>query len=207
MNIRFLATVVVGSTLFFASAARATSVRTGSSYGVASDTQSSAVGEQWLVPFPGSGFTTGDVLLQISSTSPYLGDPIQVTLDLSGTPFVTGTAAFGLINCAASVSEMDNLASSGAPCSLSTNNGAGCDLTGVTPVGNTITLPGSCDVAGATFYFDEADALSPTTGEFVGAFAAVSPVTSATAPEPGSLVLLGLGLISVAFFSMRRVQA
>jgi PEP-CTERM motif len=193
MNVRLLVTLLLGTALIFVAPAQANSIRTGSNYGMPnSSTSSTSVGTQFLVPLTPISATDFDVLLQISSTSPFLGDPLQVTLDLSGTPFVIGTTAFGLINCTTSVGNLTT------PCGSSTSNGTGCNLSGVTDVGGTITIPGSCDVAGMVFYFDEAST--------TGVFADVSPLTPSVAPEPSSLALIGISLISLALFSRRRLQ-
>jgi hypothetical protein len=132
-----------------------------------------------------------DLLLQISPTSPDLGDPLEVMLDLSTQSFVTNTDNFGILNCGSTGTAGSNL---GTICTPITN--PTCNLAGVSDNAGTITLPGSCIIAGETFYFDEASA---------GVFADVSPLTAT--PEPSSLALLGMGLISVAFFSRRRLQA
>jgi hypothetical protein len=92
--------------------------------------------------------------------------------------------------------------------SQSSGNIPGCvlptELGGVGVV--TITLPTHCLVAGATFYFDETDQISPTTGLFVGAPAEV-PFANASVPEPNSSASLGIALIPLAFLARRRQQA
>jgi hypothetical protein len=207
MKVKIAMGLLLGAALMLASPARAT--RTDSGYGLFSSTETvSGIGEEWLVPFPNLTPQPGDVLLQISSTSSDLGDPINVTLDLSSVSFVTiangftvDTPNFGMIDCAG-VGSLSNLH---PICGSSTNDGS-CDLSGAKVVGDTITLPGTCIVGGATFYFDEADG-DDANGNFVGTFADVSPATSAVMPEPGSLALLGMGLLPVVFLAKRREQA
>jgi hypothetical protein len=195
MNVRLAVTMLFAAVLIFVAPARADSIRHGSSYGTPNSTTSpTSVGTEYLVPLTPTSPTDFDVVLRISSSSPFLGDPIEVTLDLSTMPFVMGTSTFGLIDCTTSVGNLTT------PCGTSTSNGTGCNLSGVTDIGGTITLPGACDVAGMVFYFDEASTM--------GVFAAsVTPVTAPTAPEPTSLVLLGISLIPLAFLSKRRLQA
>jgi hypothetical protein len=195
MTARCSVMLLLGIALIFGGPARADRIRTGSSYGkIIQPQQSSAIGTQSLVPLRPVSEQDGDLLLQISPTSPDLGDPLKVTLVLSPTELIPGTGTFGILECPGL-----NL---GTVCTPGTN--PVCDLSGVSEVSGTITLPGACDVANETFYFDEPAA----TGQnpFTGAFAQVSPVTP-TVPEPGSLALAGVGLLSLAFLSKRRSQA
>ena len=185
MNVRLTLGLLVGTALIFASSARATGIRSGSPYGIPSSCSTLSIETQCLVPLTPINPSDVDLVLQISPTSSDLGDSLQVTLDLSSTSFVTGTDAFGILNCPGF-----NL---GATCTPTTN--PTCDLTGVTDVAGTITLPGSCDVANETLYFD----LASTAG------ISVSPVTPTATPEPGSLALLGIAVIPVMLLSRRRL--
>jgi hypothetical protein len=182
---------LLAAALLCATAARATTIRTGSSYGMISSSTSSSLGTDYLVPLTPISPSDFDLLLQISPTSPDLGDPLQVTLDL-GSSFISGDDPFGILACNNNGMAGTNL---GAVCTPTSN--PACDLTGVTDVAGSIVLPGSCDVANETFYFD----LASTSG------IAVSPVTATLTPEPGSLSLLGLALFSLVIFSRRRVRA
>jgi hypothetical protein len=194
MRLRFAASLLLLAVIFVVPNVSATSVvRSGSPYGNVNKTESVPnIGVEYLVPLTPIDPSDNDLLLQINSTSPYLGDPLQVTLALAGTPFV-GTSNFGLLVCDSS--NGGNLIGAGV-CPTSTSN-SGCDLSGATISGSSITLPGSCNVAGATFYFDEAPSSSPE-----GVFASVSPTTAAV-PEPSSLALLLVSLVPLALLSRR----
>jgi hypothetical protein len=202
MKAKFTLALLLGTLMIFASSARGTAIRATTPYGVVPGTSDTVdLGTYWIVPPPpGSG---DDLVLQISPTSSDLGDPISVTLDLSSTSFDTNTAdysgastsdgTFGIITCdSGGTYAGGNLNSLCTP----TTNSA-CDLSGITDGGGvgTITLPGTCDVANETFYFD----LESDSG------ISVTAVTGT--PEPGSLALLGIGLIALAVLSMRRLQA
>lgn len=196
MKVRFLATVLVGSTLFFASAARATSVRTGSNYGQPGTSQTAPdVGTEYFVPLTPIDPEFIDLVLQISPTSPYLGDPIQVTVDLSTTSLASDGTTFGLLMCNPGAAPQTAFSNLGTICTPTTN--PSCSLDGVADNAGKITLPGSCIVAGETFYFD----LASATG------VSVVPAPSVTTPEPGSLALLAIALIPFAFISKRRLLA
>jgi hypothetical protein len=194
MKAILIATLLFGTTLIFASSVRATSVRTGSSYGQISSSETSDIGTQSLVPLTPISTSYIDLLLQIGSGSPYLGDPIKVTAPLVSS-FISGTDPFGILGCGSDGTAGSTLGTVCTPMANPT-----CDLSGVTYSGGSLTLPGSCIVVGETFYFDES-----TSG--VGTFATLSPVTSTPTPEPSGLALLGIGLIPLAFLSNRRLQA
>ncbi len=193
MNIKLASTFLLGATVLLVAPVRADRIRTGSSYGMAINSQTSSIGTQTLVPLTPLGPTEGDLVLQISPTSPDLGDAIQVKITLSSTEFVMGTGTFGVVNCPGF-----NLGSLCTPASNPT-----CNLSGVTYQGGSLTLPGSCDVANETFYFDE----PATTDDFSGTFADISAVTPTTTPEPSSLALLSAGLFSLALLSKRLLQS
>jgi hypothetical protein len=219
MNVRFLAIVLVGTTLFLASSARATSVRTNSGYspeGPLLTPTDFPGGEYWLwnttFCFPsgspqacsntGFGNFGTDLFVQITPNS--LSLPLDVTLDLGASFNATGTpdSPFGQIDCAAGFGgELggQNTPFVG-PCASSNTNGtapSGCVLPNPTPGTDiTVVLPSSCLQVGEVFYFDLADTknISITPG-------------SATVPEPSSLALFGLALVPLMLFSKRRVQA
>jgi PEP-CTERM motif len=193
MNTKWFVAFLLGIALVLAVPARADRIRTASSYGQIINSQPSAIGTQSLVPLTPISLQDGDLLLQISPTSPDLGKPLQVTITLSGTEFIAGTGTFGVVDCPGS-----NL---GTVCTPSTN--PTCDLSAVLYSGGMLTLPGTCDVANETFYFDEP--MAPNM--FTGTFAQVTAVTSSSMPEPSAFALLGLGLLSVMAFLKRRVQA
>jgi hypothetical protein len=195
MTARWSVSLLLGMALVFVGSARADRIRATSSYGQIGDSQTSAIGTQSLVPLTPISDQDGDLLLQISPTSPDLGDPLEVTVTLSPTEFIAGTGTFGILECPGGT----NL---GSVCTPASN--PACDLSAVSYVGGSLTLPAACDVANETFYFDEP---MSTQGPFTGAFAQVTPVTSSTMPEPSSLGLLGIGLISMMFLSRRRAQA
>jgi hypothetical protein len=193
MNIRLAAIFLLAGAALWVAPAGATSIRTGSSYGNISDSATSSIGTQYLVPLTPIDPADIDLLLQISATSPNFMDPIQVTVNLSPAAFMPGTATFGIVACPGA-----NLGNVCTPASNPT-----CDLSGVTVKAGTITLPGSCNVANETFYFDEA--LNPDNPN--GVFGDISVVKPTSTPEPGSLELLALGLVSFALLSKRLLQA
>lgn len=183
--------------LISAAPAHATSIRTGSSYGMISQNStadSTGIGTEYLVPLTPIDPKDFDLLLQISPTSSSLGQQIQITINLASPPFLTSstsTDSFGILNCD-SGGTAGNL---GTVCTPTGN--PSCDLSTATVSGNTITLPGACVAANETFFFDESTPL--------GAFAAASAVTTTAAPEPSPLALLGVSLIPLALLSRRRL--
>jgi hypothetical protein len=195
MNIKVAATLLLAAAILFVAPARADRIRSGSSYGLPGNPQMTSIGTETLVPVP-PDMTEGDLVLQIIPSSPFLGDPIQVNVTLSSTEFVLGTGTFGVINCPPIQTTL-------ALCTPVTN--PACDLSGVTPQAGTITLPGSCNVANETFYFDEPS--TGTTFDTIGPFAEISAVTPTTTPEPSSLALLCAGLFSLALLSRRLLHS
>jgi hypothetical protein len=186
--------------LISAAPAHGTSIRTGSSYGMISQTStadSTGIGTEYLVPLTPIDPNDFDLLLQISPTSSSLGQQIQITINLAVPPFFTSstsTDSFGILNCNSDGTAGTNL---GTVCTPTGN--PSCDLSAATVSGDTITLPGACVAANETFFFDES-----TPG---GAFAAVSAVTTTAAPEPSPLALLGVSLIPLALLSRHRLLA
>jgi hypothetical protein len=204
MKVKIAMALLVGAALMLASPAGAT--RTESGYGEVTS-MSVGVGEGWSVPMsacdpanpstPNCSPSDTDFLLQIIATN---SAPIVVTLDLSPTSFNPDgdsppDSPFGLLDCAEifSLDPTGNL----APVCQTGNDGSTCNLSGVADVGGSITLPGSCDVAGNTFYFDLASKSSS-----ISVVAGTAPT-----PEPSSLALLGIALIPLAIYSRRRAQA
>lgn len=180
-----------GILLIGATSASANFIRTGSSYGqIASSQVETGIGTEYLVPLTPISSSDIDMLLQIDPASPNLNTQIQLTISLTAS-FQSGTTNFGVLNCDSNGTAGSNL---GTVCTPTTN--PLCDLTNVTPVGGTITIPGACIAGNETFYFDEASS--------TGSFAPVAPVSSVTAPEPSSVALLGIGLISLAFIRRRQ---
>jgi hypothetical protein len=202
MNLRLTVASLLGAVLIFVAPARGTSIRTGSSYGQIAATSSTAaagIGTEYLVPLTPISPDDFDLLLQISPTSSFLNNPIQITIGLTSPPFFTSstsTDSFGILNCNndGSGTAGSNLGMVCTPTGNST-----CDLSGATVNGNTITLPGACVTANETFFFDES-----TPG---GAFASVTTVAATTTPEPSSLALIGISLVTLALLSRRRLLA
>jgi hypothetical protein len=224
MNVKFTLALLLGTFVIFTSSARATAItRSGSGYGevanILSNGFTSIPGvtggvEEWFAcnpdtsdnPATGCIGGTFDLVLQITDTT-YVGDSLQITLpDLTASEDA-GTTSFGLLQCGTSFPDAGLnpilCGASGALLTPAPSSDCVTDFPSA-PVGNTITLPGSCVAVGATFYFDEASSDTPdATASAVG----VTPGAITTAPEPSSLVLLGIGLIPVALLSRRRVQA
>jgi hypothetical protein len=219
MNARFLAIVLVGTSLLFASSAHATSVRSGSGYGmgVLSDGFTTVPGvtggmEEWFACVGTTGFTPAggcvggdgyDLILQITDST-YANDSLQINIpNLTTTPLLSGTPAFGLLSC--DTGDPDGLDPTLCPSASVPSPTASCNSafpTSAVGAMNTITLPSSCVVVGATFYFDEeaSNIVNATTNAL-----AVTPAV--VTPEPSSLALFGLVLIPLLLFSKRRVQA
>ena len=188
-----------GVLLLAASSARATTIRTGSDYGTQSGASQPVeiggvdVGTQWVFTYPPAS-STFDVILQINPLSTDLGDPLEVTF-----PLAAG-GSFGLIDCS-SPGNLGNDGSDDQPCNdglAASVSGTPCDLSDVTYTDGSVILPGSCDVAGETFFFD----IGSST-----AFATVSLAGAAVTPEPSSLAMLGIALILLVFLSRQRQQA
>lgn len=194
MNIRMTALILIVVAVVFVAPARADRVRTGSNYGQILNSQTSSIGTQFLVPLTPIDPAEGDLLLQVSPSSPDLNDPIQVKIALSPTELIANTGTFGIVTCPGF-----NL---GSACTPASN--AACDLSGVTYQGGMLTLPGSCNVANETFYFDEG---ADPNGAFTGTFADISAVKTMATPEPGTLELLALALVSSALLSKRLLQS
>jgi hypothetical protein len=198
MKARLAVVSVVALLIFvFVPQTWATSVRTGSGYGLpGSPNTIPGIGTEWLIEMPNS--TNWDLILQIDPSSPNLGDDLQVSVTLtSGSGFDTlqpDTDLFGLIGCA---SPQGNLA--GNVCGVSVPSIPDCNLTSANINGGTITLPGACNVANATFYFDE--------GSSPGVFASVTPVGATVAPEPPTLLLIAIALVPLALLSGRKLLA
>jgi hypothetical protein len=230
MKTKLTLAALCGVLLFCASSARATSIRTGSSYGQFGGIADSNPADGFFQDYAGSGISewvvcatdTGanpetspgnctanssgnstpdqfDLMLQLTGSAS-LNEAITINLaNLAPASFDSGTSVFGLIACDTG-NTSNQLLSLCTPVSAPNDPvvGATClsELASITPVavGSTesITLPSSCATASATFYFDETspDLATPSTG-------------SATAtPEPGTLALLGSGLVGI--FSLRR---
>ncbi len=212
---------VLAMLVSFTSTARATSVRTGSSYGqlLGSPTQSVSIGTEYLICYPETGASVSggcnnggtvsgedDLLLQITST---VSGTVEISIpDLATSSFSTGTPLFGLVTCDQGNSS-GQLGSVCTPTMAGTSpgtfvptvadNACASDLstaaTSVSGSTTTITLPTSCTgLTYATLYFDQT---------YPG-FASVS--ATATAPEPSSFAMLGIGLIPLMFLSRRRLR-
>jgi hypothetical protein len=222
MKVKFTPALLLGTLVIFTSSARATSItRSGSGYGevanILSNGFTSIPGvtdgvEEWFAcnpdtsdnPATGCIGGTFDLVLQITDTT-YVGDSLQITLpDLTASEDA-GTTSFGLLQCGTSFPDagLNPILCGASGALLTPAPSSDCVSEFPTaPVGNTIKLPGACVAVGATFYFDETSSDTPdATASAVG----VTPLT--TTPEPSSLALLGIGLISVALLSRRRVQA
>jgi hypothetical protein len=208
-RLAWLFAVVVGFLPVAATSARATTIRTGSNYGllggITTSSQDYSIGDETVVctsttdPSSTNPCTEWDLLLQINNapTNPDLGQAIQITIP----QFPTTGGVFGILNCNV-LDTATGLYDSGAQsfgslCTPNTNPAAtNCDLSGVSPgQTDTFTLPAACIVAGETFFFDET---SPE-------LAAPSVAGSIATPEPGTLLLLVAGLFLLTFCSRQRV--
>lgn len=220
MNVRLTVALLFAAVLIFVAPARADSIRHGSSYGMLNSGSSSnpeSIGTEFLICFPntGSSLSTScgdamdakdDLLLQITSV---VKGSVQISIpDLAGSTFDTGTALFGLVTCDLGTSSSQL----GSVCTPTPTSGAltPAEMACATALGSapmsmngsitTITLPASCtSLSHVTFYFDQ-NLVTPNE------FATLSGPGTAT-PEPSSLTLLGISLISLAFLSKRRLQA
>ena len=205
MKVNAALIVVLTAFAFLATSAHATTIRTGSNYGVlggiTSASQSYAIGDETVVcesttePSATNPCTVWSLLLQINNapTDPDLDEAIELTLP-------DNDGVLGILNCNVFDSSTDTYDSGsqsfGSLCTPNTNpTNSNCDLTGITPTsGGTIMLPATCIVAGETFFFDET----------TDSLAAPSAVGSVTTPEPSSLVMLAFGLIPLAALFRRR---
>jgi len=114
------------------------------------------------------------------------------TLSITIPGFIDPTDQFGLVTCPSGPTQgFAGFCTSAVP--------AGCDTATSSVSGGTVNIPTACLAGGVTFYFDET-ANNSVTSAFVA-----GPVTSA--PEPNSLMLLGIGLASLALFSKRLQRA
>jgi hypothetical protein len=214
MKVKFTLALLLGALVIFISPAHATAItRSGSGYGMLSGATSEpvSIGSEYLIctPDTGSSLPTcdgtdeDDLLLQI--TSPASG-PVQFSIpDLATTSFIAGTSPFGLVTCDKGTfsSQLGSVCTPTTPVTFTptaADNACASDLnaaaTSLSGSMTTITLPASCtELTDATIYFDQT---SPEYGTFPG--------TPTSAPEPGSLMMLGIGFIPLALFSRRRAQ-
>lgn len=79
MKVKFTLALLLGTLVIFTSSARATTIRTGSSYGTTTIIGSSAIATQWSVCLPGDP-SECDLLVQINGPAD-LDQPIQITLN------------------------------------------------------------------------------------------------------------------------------
>jgi hypothetical protein len=219
MKAKFMLALMFGALVIFTSAAHAGAItRSGSGYGfdvisgdftpIAGVTESYAcLGATNVTPAGGCGGSDNyDLIVQITG-SDYVGDALQIAPPELSSSFSSSSPAFGLLQCDDSnpTDGLDPLLC-GTP-STPTPSADCASKFPASAVGGTITLPGSCVVVGATFYFDETAAstadLETITGDSVG----ITPVPPTSAPESSSLSLLGIGLASLAVLSRRRLQA
>ncbi len=206
LRLATLLATLIAALLFGASVTHATSIRNGSGYGIPDLLSSpSADVTQWGDCLP-PGFGECDLVVQINSNAPDLGQQITITvsdLTTSSTGFLTdetgsSSLTYGLIDCPNSL--LGNLGpNQSGPCtSTTTEDLTGCNLSAPDSSG-TFALSTACVVAGETFYFD----VSGTTVEA----ASIGPGTPTATPEPTSLALLAVGLISLLLVSRRSVTA
>jgi PEP-CTERM motif len=211
MNARFLAIVLVGTTLFLASSARATTVRTGSGYGqqegyaACASSSDPCIGVQ-LASFEDDIDGTEYPVYQYA----YLGGSVTtpVTIDLVDFGAVAAGSALALPVLDASLPT--GVFSCGTGSVVVDSSFPPKTVTVVNSMGNTVPVPctpgsqvTSVNQTGVNF------TVSPAVSDLVLFTTDGNLDTSGAtaAPEPSSLALLGLGLISFAFLSKRRVQA
>jgi PEP-CTERM motif len=207
MNARFLAIVLVGTTLFLASSARATTVRSGSGYGeqegyaACASSSEPCIGAQ-LASFEDDIDGTEYPVYQYA----FVEDSTPITIDLVDFGAVAAGSSLTLPVLDASLPTGVFSCGTGSVVLDSTDT----TVTVVNSKGATVPVPctpgsqvSSVNQTGVNF------TVSPAVSDLVlfTTDGNLSTGGSTAAPEPSSLALLGLGLISCAFLSRRRAHA
>jgi hypothetical protein len=227
MKVKFTLALLLGALVVFTSVAHAgTITRSGSGYGsditsgdftpITGVTESYVcVGTTDITPADGcesedntsdSGHNY-DLIVQITGST-YVGDALQLTLpELASSSLSGSSPIFGLLQCEESFPTAGlNPLLCGTPSTPTPSADCGSEFP-TSAVSGIITLPGSCVVVGATFYFDETATSDSDLEKMTGAPVGITPVVPTSAPESSSLSLLGIGLASLALLSRRRLQA
>lgn len=216
MKVKFTLALLLGALVILTSPARAGIVRSGSGYGfdvisgdftpITGVTESYAcVGQTNVTPAGGCGGDNNyDLIVQITGST-YVGDALQIAPpELDSTSLSSSSPAFGLLQC-----DESNPADGLDPllCGTPSTPTPSADCVSGFPTSassGTITLPGSCVVLGATFYFDETASSTDNLESITAKGVSITPVPPTNAPESSSLSLLGIGLVSLALLSRRR---
>jgi PEP-CTERM motif len=230
MNARFLAIVLVGTTLLFASSARATSVRSGSGYGrnIGFPSCSAAVAAfDPMSPTNCIGVGTAPYTVDIGGTN----YPVYQYAFVGAQGGVSTAAIYDVVDLGAvtagsffELPVFDTSDLTGVFACRGDNTGSnGTASTLVDSLSSTVTIPGGSTPLGCTPYNTAtSSSIRQSSGLGEVEFTISSDVSDLTlftmdgnlntgsvkpTPEPGSLMLLGIGMATLAAVRRRRLSA